>query len=143
MSRYRTFDHGDGTTITVTAATLPELFENAAFALFDLSFDLAGVAPTYSRPLVAPGDGMPELLVNWLTELILESERAGIAFSLFMVDRLEDGGLQGSASGMPLSAAVHRRSRVVGIDSAAEPEFTGDEWSVSFEVALGPRLRSV
>lgn len=143
VSRYETVDHDTGATITVTGATLPELFENAAYAVFDLTFELADVAPTYSCPLAAPGDGRSELLVNWLNQLLAESERSGIAFCLFMVDRLEDGGVQGSASGMPITTTVRRRSRVVEATAAAPPLFGDDEWTVSFQVTTGRQLRAV
>ena len=130
-------------TLHATGPTLPDLFESAAFAVFDLSFDLSGVAPTYSRPVVAPGDTTAELLRNWLVALLAESRRSEIAFSLFMVDRLEEGGVQGSASGMPKGSAVRRPHMVGGVTNVEAPVEVGDGWSVRFEVAIEPRLRAI
>ena len=145
MTRYRTEIAGEGLTVSVTGATLPELFESAAYAVFDLSYDLRLMSPTYSRPLVAPGDDRRRLLVNWLNELIAESERSGIAFCLFMVDRLEEGGVQGSASGMPLVETVRRKQLVLSVADAEDPVpgEGGDDWSVAFTVTLGRPLRVV
>jgi protein archease len=143
VSGYRLQALPDGMSITVSAPTLPELFEDAAFAVFDLSYDLSQVPPTYSRPLVAPGDDRRHLLVNWLKELIAESDRSGIAFCSFAVDRLEDGGVQGSASGMPLTETVRRPERVTDVLAADDPVAADQQWSVTFTVVLGRTLRSV
>lgn len=129
--------------LTVSGPTLPEVFERAAYAVFDIGYDLRGVAPTYSRPLVAPGDDWRTLLVNWLNALIAESEHSGIAFSLFMVDRLEEGGVQGSASGMPVAETVRRPRRVVAVDSAEDPMGAGELWTMSFTARVDRPLRAL
>jgi SHS2 domain-containing protein len=134
---------GPAVVVTVFGATLPELFESAAHAVFDLSYDLRGVAPTYSRPVVAPGDDGRGLLVNWLNELLAESDRSGLAFALFMVDRLEEGGVQGSASGMPIAETVRRQRRAEAVSDAQELVAGHDEWSVSFTVRMTRPLRVV
>jgi SHS2 domain-containing protein len=93
--------HTADTAIIAYGVTLLEVYENAAFGMFDLMFDLAGVVPERSRPVVAAGDTPEELLVAWLGELLTEAEIRDLAFSSFTVDRLEEGGVQGSAQGGP------------------------------------------
>ena len=83
----------------IQAPTLFELVDHAAVAMFSVGFDLGEIPPTYSRPLVAPGDTFGELLRNWLDELLLLRKQEGIVWSQVAVDRLEPGGVQGSASG--------------------------------------------
>lgn len=96
--RFESVDGG----VVAYGATLGELFENAGYAVFSQLFELEGVPPTHSRPLVAPGDTVEELLTNWLHELLAMAEAEQLALSYFVVDRLEEGGVQGSAAGMPM-----------------------------------------
>jgi hypothetical protein len=42
---------GGDPAVVAYGATLPELFEHAALAMFDLIFDLDGVPPRHSRPV--------------------------------------------------------------------------------------------
>ena len=49
---------------------------------------------------MAAGDTLDQLLVNWLSELLYHSEVLDLTFCYFTVDRLEDGGVQGSAGGI-------------------------------------------
>ena len=99
--RYEVLPHTADTAIIAYGSTLFELFENAAFGMFDTMFDLEEVSTARSRPVVAAGDTVEELLVAWLSELLAEAETHGLAFSYFTVDRLEEGGVQGSAQGGP------------------------------------------
>ena len=96
-------------------ATCPELFENAAEAMFAIGRDLSAIPPRYSRPLVAPGDTVEELLANWLEELLHVGKLEGFAWSFSIVDRLETGGVQGSASGLPLNEVETSHRTVTGI----------------------------
>lgn len=86
--------------------TLPQLFENAGVAAFATSFPVDDIPPTYSRPLVAPGDTWEELLANWIEELLAMARIEDLAVSYVTVDRLEEGGVQGSGAGMPRSAVA-------------------------------------
>jgi hypothetical protein len=100
----------DPPTYVVTGPTREELFENVGFVVFSEGWHLDGVKPTYSRPIVAPGDTYEELLRHWIDELLYVAEETGLAWAYFVVDRLEEGGVQGSAAGMP-AASVRRRGR--------------------------------
>jgi len=100
---YEQIDHTADAAVVAYGATLEELFEHAAFAMFDITFDLRGATGARTRPVVAAGDTVEDLLVGWLSSLLAESETHGLAFSVFSVDRLEEGGVQGSAGGDPAS----------------------------------------
>lgn len=102
MTRYETLGHSADAAIIAYGATQHELFENAAFGMFDLMYDLARLKPERDRPVIAGGDTAEELLVEWLSELLYVSESQRIAFCYFTVDRLEEGGVKGSAGGTPL-----------------------------------------
>lgn len=130
---------GDPPRVVVYGATLPELFENAAEAVFAHGRDLAAIRPTYSRPIVSPGDTVPELLTNWLDELRFVGARDGLVWSWFVVDRLEEGGIQGSASGLPASEvpAVNEMVTSVRLVSDGVVEVPEGLW-VELELSVGP-----
>lgn len=100
--RYEVLAHTADTGIIAYGATLEELFEHAAYGMFDLMFDLAALRSAQDVPVAAAGDTTEELLVDWLSTLLFEAETQDLALCSFIVDRLEEGGLQGAAGGMPL-----------------------------------------
>ncbi|MBT8207760.1 MAG: archease [Acidimicrobiia bacterium] len=124
--------------------TLGELFENAAFGVFSQLFDLRDVSPVQSRPLVAPGDTNNELLANWIDELQAMSRLERIAPSYFVVDRVEEGGVQGSAAGEPIDQVPEMGKRLAVVARDVEVSQTPDGWwaSVPF-LTSGPDLRLV
>jgi len=115
---------GGGTEPVVRAYgfTIGEVFERAAYAMFDIGYELEVVTSTYARPVVAAGDTIEILLVSWLDELLAMSRVEGIIPCFFVVDRLEEGGVQGSASGL-FTAEVATRGLVVGGVITATPDF--------------------
>ncbi len=100
--RYEVLPHTADTGIIAYGATVEELFEHAAYGMFDLMFDLAALHPARDVPVTAAGDTAEELLVDWLSVLLFEAETEDLALCSFTVDRLEEGGLQGAAGGAPL-----------------------------------------
>ncbi len=67
---YTLIDHTADLGIRVRAASLPELFEEAAAALFDLLTDRSRVAAEAVQTLEVGGRDRPDLMVNWLRELL-------------------------------------------------------------------------
>ncbi|MGI9647587.1 MAG: archease [Acidimicrobiia bacterium] len=99
--RYEVLDHTADTGIRAYGITSHELFENAAWGMFDLMYHLEELSPIRDLPVVAAGDSYEDLLFNWLSELLYQSETMELALCYFVVDRLEEGGVQGSAGGIP------------------------------------------
>ncbi len=129
-------------TYLVGGATREELFENAGYAVFAEGWDLDGVKPTYSRPVVAPGDTYEELLCNWIDELLYVADDAGLVWSYFVVDRLEEGGVQGSAAGMPAESVRRRPRRVNGVRSVGGGLVSVPEgWWVEVELDVDVVMR--
>ena len=130
--------------LRVFGTTRRDLFEQAAFAVFDQGYVLDQIAATYSRPVMAAGDDMGELLGNWLAELLEMSHANQIAPSFFIVDRLEDGGVQGSAAGMPIEESVRRSVVAIGLATPPSgPIAVPEGWWVDLAIDLEPRLRSI
>lgn len=135
---------GDPPRVVVYGATLGEVFEHAAEAMFAHGRDLHAIRPTYSRPIVSPGDTVPELLVNWLDELRFVGARDGLVWSWFAVDRLEEGGIQGSASGLPVAEVPPVGEIVTSVRLVSDGviEVPDGLW-VELELTLGPPFVSM
>lgn len=134
----------DGSVFRAYGSTRYELFESAAEAMFSVGRDLAAIPSTYSRPLVAPGDTYEELLANWLAELLHLGVHEGLVWSSCMVDRLEVGGVQGSASGLP-EADVDRLGEIAVAVDRLESGIVEipDGWWVEVALELDRGLRVV
>ena len=130
--------------LRVQAATLFELFEDAAYAVFDQGWRLSEIPATYSRPVIAAGDTPEELLAAWLEELIEMSRAEHLVPSFFVVDRLEEGGVQGSASGLPVADAPGRPSSTAELRPAVDgPVAVPEGWWVDITMSPGGHLRVV
>ena len=135
---------GEPPTLRVYGATLASLFEDAAYAIFDQGHQLENIPASYSRPVIAAGDTVEELLVAWLGEVMAMSRSEALIPSYFVVDRLEEGGVQGSAAGLPALDAPRRGRRVTGLLAPpASPVAIPEGWWVDVVVELEPRLRAV
>ncbi len=79
--------------------TLAELFENAASGVVAHAGVDKTRTPRYDVPVMAIGDSPEELLTDWLIQLGERSAAVQLTFTSFTIDRLEEGGVQGAASG--------------------------------------------
>ena len=68
--KYKLIDHTADFGIHVFGADLPELFANAAFGMFDQITDMSRVREKGNCRIDASGDDWPDLMVNWLRELL-------------------------------------------------------------------------
>lgn len=135
--RYELIDHTADIAIVAHGDSLPDLFENAAFGLFDRTFDIGDTAGSVERRVAARGDTVEELLVGWLSALLAESEIAGLVFAGFTVDRLEEGEVEGTATGLPVAGVelVGAPVKAVTYHDLAVVEASGGWWArVVFDV---------
>jgi len=68
--RYKLIDHTADFGIHVFGSNSRELFANAAFALFDLITEMDAVKGLNEKTIHIKGDDWPDLMVNWLRELL-------------------------------------------------------------------------
>jgi SHS2 domain-containing protein len=108
MPRYRILPHTADIGIVARGASVEEAFENAAFGMFDLTFDLAAVGDAEEVKVEVEADGPAELLVAWLSALLAEAEIRGLALGRFRVVELGGGRLRGRAWGAAAAAAELR-----------------------------------
>ena len=67
---YRLLDHTADLGFEIYGRDLPELFVNACFTLFDTITDLARVSGDSTATITVTGVDRPELMINWLRELL-------------------------------------------------------------------------
>ena len=108
MKRYEQFPHTADIGIRVFGKDLKELFENAAFAVFDTLADLEGLKPSIEEPVKVEGDSPEGLLVAWLDELLYLFYTKEIIFSEFRIEELSDKKLTAKAFGKSVSSNRNR-----------------------------------
>ena len=108
IKRYEQFSHTADIGVRVFGRDLKELFENAAFSLFDTTCDLDGIKGSIEEgfSLEAPSD--EELLVAWLDELLYYFYTKEIIFFKFHVEKIEGHQLIAKAFGRLAKANKNR-----------------------------------
>ena len=69
---YEQFSHTADIGVRVFGKTLKELFENAAFAMFDILADLDGIKGSLTQEFELTAPNQEELLIAWLDELLYQ-----------------------------------------------------------------------
>ena len=107
MKRYEFFDHTADIGIHIFGRSMPELFENAGFALFDIITDIAAVREQEMRRFALQRDSLDELLVEWLGRLLFISSTELFLFRRFHVVQIDGESMQAEAWGEPMQDALH------------------------------------
>ena len=104
---YELIDHTADIGVRVNGGSLPELFEHAAFAMFDIMLDISGVQPAVEREFACRSDSIEDLLVEWLGNVLYVFDTERIVFSRFRVERLDGQFLSARASGEHFDPGRH------------------------------------
>jgi len=99
MKRYEEIPHTADIAIKAYGKDLRELFENAAFAMFDIIADLEGLKSPLSMEINVEAPSKEELLVSWLDELLYSFYTKNIIFYSFNIAFLSDTKLSAKVSG--------------------------------------------
>ncbi|MDH3259664.1 MAG: archease [Acidimicrobiia bacterium] len=120
--RYEVLSHTADTGVVVHGSTLREVFESAAFAMFDLIFGIGDLAGVDRVQVEVTAPTVEDLLVDWLSTLLFEAETNDLAFCSFEIDTIDDGHATGWAigssvvdlelSGPPIKAVTYHDLRV-------------------------------
>lgn len=113
MSRFRILEHTADIGFEAFGSTLPEAFENAARALVHLIVDAAMVAPSQEIRIEVEGTDRPDLLVNWLSEILFRHDAERWLFHDFRVEKLDDHAVSGIAWGEKFDPARHQINLMV------------------------------
>jgi SHS2 domain-containing protein len=108
MKRYEQFPHTADIGVRVFGKDLKELFENAAFAMFDIIADLEGMTGETTETFKVEAVDPEGLLVAWLDELLYIFYTKQLIFYKFNIEQLEEGSLRASVVGRPIAANRNR-----------------------------------
>lgn len=107
MPKYILIDHTADTGIDVFGETLPDVFTNAAFALFDIITDLSCVEGKVEYKVKISGIDREQLLVNWLSELLYLYDVKNLLFKDFTITSITDNHLEASIRGEVFTEGKH------------------------------------
>jgi protein archease len=113
MPRFRILEHTADVGFEAFGSTLPEVFENAARALADLIAEPASIKPSEKVRIEVQGADRPDLLVNWLSEILYQHDADRWLFRDFEVESLGDHSVSGIAWGEKFDQARHQASLMV------------------------------
>ena len=108
MKRYEQFSHTADIGVRVFGRTLKELFENAAFAMFDILADLDGLKGEIAQDFELTAPNNEELLISWLDELLYNFYTKHIIFYEFKVTEISGDLVRAKAFGRLVSENRNR-----------------------------------
>jgi len=134
MKRYEQFPHTADIGVRVFGGDLKELFENAAFAMFDLLADLEGLRGDIVKDFEIKALNKEELLVGWLDELLFNFYTKSIIFFKFDVREISETELEARAFGRPV--ASNRNRLKTEIKAATYSDLKIVKTSTGFQVEI-------
>ena len=108
MKRYEQFPHTADIGIRAYGSSLKELFENAAFAMFDIIADLEGLKSETVETFDIKAPDQEQLLVAWLDELLYNFYTKQLIFFNFDIEELTEDSLKAKVLGRPIGANRNR-----------------------------------
>jgi SHS2 domain-containing protein len=138
MKRYRVFDHTADLGVEIFGETEAGLFENAAYALYDLMADLRTVAAKETRTLSVEGTDREDLLINYLREALYLFNGEQWLLKKVAIHEIGEDRLSAEAQGETFDPARHNMKREIKAVTyhRAEVRKTSAGWSarVIFDV---------
>lgn len=105
--RYEPVDHPADAGIRAFGRNLAELFENAAYGLFDTITDPAAVMAVETRTIVLESAELEDLMVLWLGELNYIFQTEQMLFAGFEIGTVSAQGLTAEIKGEKLDHGRH------------------------------------
>ena len=106
-TKYQSFPHPSDIGLTIYGDSLQQLFENAAFALFDTLCNLDSVSEFESVDIDVHGDDHESLLINFLNELLYLQSVNGWLFRRTEISFLGNNSLNATAWGELYKMEIH------------------------------------
>ncbi|TAM83004.1 MAG: archease [Acidobacteria bacterium] len=113
MPRFHILEHTADVGFEAFGSSLPEVFENAARGLATLIAEPATVEPREEVRMEVKGADLPDLLVNWLSEVLFQHDAERWLFHDFRVDSLDDHAVSGIAWGEKIDPGRHQTNLMV------------------------------
>jgi SHS2 domain-containing protein len=108
MKRYEQFPHTADIGVRVYGKDIKELFENAAFAMFDIIADLENLSGDNIEIFELEASDEETLLVGWLDELLYSFYTKQLIFYKFEIEELTKTRLKARAIGRSVGANRNR-----------------------------------
>jgi len=109
-------DHTADMGFRVMGDSIESAFSEAARALFSLMFALDEIQPRTEYRIEVSASSLPELLVEWLSELLIQKELSGLVFSRFDVAITGNEPSGFSAAGRALGETLDRKRHRPGTE---------------------------
>ena len=107
MKKYEQTDHTADLGLKIFGNSLPDLFANAGYALFNTLTDLSKVSPVTKQVFHLQRDTTEELLIEWMGELLYTFETEGLLFNRFNITSLNKNSLSAEAEGEFFNSSIH------------------------------------
>jgi len=108
MKRYEQFPHTSDIGVHVYGKDMHQLFENAAFAMFDVIADLENISGDKAETIELEAGDQDMLLVSWLDELLFRFYTKGLIFYKFQIELLTEYKLKAKALARPVAKNRNR-----------------------------------
>ena len=136
MNRYEQFPHTADIGIRAYGKDLKELFENAAFGMFDVIADLEGMTVSEEETIEAEGETTEELLVAWLDELLYRFYTKELIFSKFDIEELTDNRVKATVFGRPVAANRNRLKTEIKAVTYSDLKVKKDDGAYQVEIVF-------
>jgi len=113
MSSYRLIEHTADLGMEFFGHDMKALFISAAEGLFDEITEREGLSCTESFEIEVDGIDREDLLINWLRELLYLHQVKGMLLKRFIISKIDDGQLSGTAEGEVFCTGRHIIKREV------------------------------
>lgn len=134
--RYEQFPHTADIGVRAFGRDMRELFENAAFAMFDIASDLEGLKCDIEEDFELAADNPEELLVAWLDELLFIFYTKHIILSRFEITEFTDRSLKAKAFGRAVGSNRNRLKTEIKAATYSDLIIKKSEEGYSVEVIL-------
>jgi SHS2 domain-containing protein len=105
---YEYFEHQADIGIRGKGKTLPEAFEQAALAMFEIMVETEDVKHAHPQIVEVQGNNLEELLLDWLSELLYLKDVEGKMFSCFKINSIDKNKLVAKVYGEPIDPSRHK-----------------------------------
>ncbi|NIA08149.1 MAG: protein archease [Actinobacteria bacterium] len=107
---FRILDHTADVGLQAHGSDLAQLFSNAARGMFSVISSLDAIQPTEHISVSVTADGLEDLLVGWLSELLYLFSARQMLFCRFDIAEIDDRHLRAAAVGEPIDLSRHELS---------------------------------
>ena len=107
MKKYEFINHTADLGIRVWGESIEELFENAAYSMFDIIADLNRVELKKTMKVEIEKEELDELLADWLRNLLYKFNGDGYLLKEFRVETIDTQGLKAKVKGEKLDLSRH------------------------------------